>query len=224
MDSVGTAGGGRVTLSFPKDQLPDYQMGGPDERATDTGRLSDYRAATTRVETAPRMQGGVTDHTGTSESPIHDGETDEQRTLRLREERLRVEKETVQAGEVGLRKEVVSEEQTINVPVRREEVYIERRPVNEQVTGEEIDEGEEIRVPVREERVTVHKDTVVTGEVAVGKRAVQETRRVTDTVRREEARLETEGDVRPIHEAADATHDVAENHEHAGAPMPRHAP
>ena len=119
------------------------------------------------------------------------------RSLRLREERLNVTKDRVQAGEVGLHKEVVTEQKTVNVPVTREEVVIERHAV----TGGQIDnstpigEGETIRIPVSEEQVNVTKSTVVTGEVAIGKRAVQETQQVTDTVRHEEARIEEEGKV-----------------------------
>ncbi len=116
------------------------------------------------------------------------------RSLRLREERLNVSKEQVQAGEVGLHKEVVSEQQTVNVPVTHEEVVIERRAVTDgRVDNTPIGEGETIRVPVSEEQVNVNKNTVVTGEVAVGKRAVQETQQVTDTVRREEARVDQQG-------------------------------
>ncbi len=44
------------------------------------------------------------------------------------------------------------------------------------------------------EQVNVSKQTVETREVSAGKRAVQETRRVTDTVRHEEARIERQGD------------------------------
>ncbi len=118
------------------------------------------------------------------------------RSLRLREERLNVTKERVQAGEVGLHKEVVTEQKTINVPVTHEEVVIERHAVTDgRVDTTPIGEGEIIRVPVNEEQVNVTKSTVVTGEVAIGKRAVQETQQVTDTVRREEARIEREGNV-----------------------------
>lgn len=39
---------------------------------------------------------------------------------------------------------------------------------------------------------------MVTGEVSIGKRAVQETQQVTDTVKKEEARVEQQGDA-PIH-------------------------
>jgi uncharacterized protein (TIGR02271 family) len=47
---------------------------------------------------------------------------------------------------------------------------------------------------VSAEQVNVAKQTVQTGEVSVGKRAVQESQQVTDTVRHEEARIERKGD------------------------------
>ncbi|GAC1394040.1 MAG: YsnF/AvaK domain-containing protein [Ktedonobacteraceae bacterium] len=116
------------------------------------------------------------------------------RSLRLREERLNVTKERAQTGEVELHKEVISEQKTINVPVTHEEVIIERHAVTDGRTDTTpIGEGETIRVPVSEEQVNVSKNTVVTGEVALGKRAVQETQQVTDTVKREEARIDQQG-------------------------------
>jgi uncharacterized protein (TIGR02271 family) len=48
---------------------------------------------------------------------------------------------------------------------------------------------------VREEQVTVEKQPLVREEVALGKRPVQETKQVSDTIRREEAHIEREGDV-----------------------------
>ncbi len=118
------------------------------------------------------------------------------RSLRLREERLNVTKERVQAGEVDVHKEVVTEQKTLNVPVTHEEVVIERHAVTGgQIDNTPIGEGEIIRIPVSEEQVNVTKNTVVTGEVAIGKRAVQETQQVTDTVRHEEARINQEGKV-----------------------------
>ncbi|HCI79337.1 MAG TPA: hypothetical protein DHW02_06580 [Ktedonobacter sp.] len=123
--------------------------------------------------------------------------TDEAQRLRLREEQLNVNKQPVQTGEVQLHKDVVEEQKTVNVPVTHEEVYVERRPATGNVDDNTpIGEGEDIRVPVSEEKVNVDKNTVVTGEVAVGKRAVQENQQVSDTVRREEARLDQDGDLR----------------------------
>jgi uncharacterized protein (TIGR02271 family) len=125
----------------------------------------------------------------------------EEETLQLHEERLNVNKERVQTGEVHVEKEVVEEEQVIDVPVQREEVFVERRPVAENdltrsdddltaFDGRDAafkDDGETIRVPITEERVEVTKKPVVTEEIIIGKRTVEDTETVRETVRREEA-------------------------------------
>ena len=118
-------------------------------------------------------------------------------SIELREEELRAEKERVQAGEVRVRKEVVSEERTLEVPVSREEVVIERRPAaGGRTASGEIEEGDEVRIPLMEEEVRVEKTPVVREEVTLKKRQVQGTEQVSDTVRREEARIEQTGDAR----------------------------
>ncbi len=128
--------------------------------------------------------------------PAHQHTSGEQ-TVQLREEELRANKQSVQAGQVEIRKEVVSEQRTIDVPVTREEVVIERRPVEHRAAQGRIgEETETIRVPLREEQVTVEKVPVVTEEISVGKRTVQETQQVSGTVRHEEARVENQGTAR----------------------------
>jgi len=125
------------------------------------------------------------DRTSTAGSDVG---TEEER-IRLHEERLNVDKERVQTGEVNVSKRVVEDQQSIEVPVEREEVYVERRPVNESETRTEafVDENDSIHVPLSEERVVVSKQDVVTEEIVVGKRKVQDTETVSETVRREEA-------------------------------------
>jgi uncharacterized protein (TIGR02271 family) len=119
---------------------------------------------------------------------------DKDRSLRLREEQLQVEKQRVQTGEVSIHKEVVEERRNIDVPVTHEEVVIDTHPVRDADTSNTpIGEGETIRMPVSEERVNVNKKTVTTGEVSIGKRSVEETKRVSDTVRREEAHIDRQG-------------------------------
>jgi uncharacterized protein (TIGR02271 family) len=115
--------------------------------------------------------------------------------VQLREEQLRANKQSVESGAVGVRKDVVSEQQSFDVPVNREEVVIERHAASGQPSDTPIGEGETYRVPVREEQVTVDKQPVVREEVSLGKRQVQDSQRVSDTVRREEARVEHQGDV-----------------------------
>jgi uncharacterized protein (TIGR02271 family) len=119
-----------------------------------------------------------------------------QEAVQLREEELVANKQRVETGQVQIGKEVVSEQRTLDVPVTREEVTIERHPVDRQPADSPIDDRERsISVPVHEERVELDKRAVVYEEVGVGKREVQETQQVTGTVRREEARVENEGAV-----------------------------
>lgn len=120
----------------------------------------------------------------------------EEARIPLREEQLNVEKERVQKGEVRVHKEVVTEQQRIDVPVSHEEVVIEHIPASEaRVADTPIGQSETIHIPVSEEQVNVTKQTVETGEIDVKKRDVQGEQRVTGTVRREEPRIEKSGDV-----------------------------
>lgn len=112
--------------------------------------------------------------------------------LRLREEELDVSTYAVQTGEVTLHKDIVEEQKTVRVPVSHEQVVIERRAVNEP-SDLPIGEEETIRIPVSEERVSVDKHTVVTGEVELHKRTVEEVREVNETIRKEKARLDVDG-------------------------------
>ena len=118
------------------------------------------------------------------------------RRIQLLGEVLRIHKDRVQRGEVRLRKEVVTEKQTVEVPVSREELVIERTAGNNREAAGQVGTGEsEIRVPLSEERVRVEKKPVVNEEVAVGKRAVQDTKHVSDEVRHEELNVDKEGEV-----------------------------
>lgn len=183
------AGGALLTVKAPPDRLEeareilqdndgDLRTTGFESSATGvTGREANIGAGLNRYE-----------ETGTGQP----GE----RRLQLRGELLRAVKERVNKGEIRLRKEVVTEHQTINVPVTREEVVVEQVPAGNAapVSGTIGDQGE-IRIPVSEERVRVNKEQVVTGEVRVQKRAVQDTQQVSDEVRHEEVRVENEGQV-----------------------------
>ena len=107
--------------------------------------------------------------------------------IQLLGELLRVHKDRVNRGEVRVRKEIVTENQTVQVPVTREELVIERRAVNgETPASGSIGSSQEIRIPLTEETASVDKSTVVREEVAVGKRAVTQNRDLSGEVRHEE--------------------------------------
>lgn len=115
--------------------------------------------------------------------------------VQLREEELRAYKEVVETGEVVIRKDVIAEQQTIEVPVTHDEVVIERRAVDHRPSNHPIGEDDIIQVPVLEEEVTVEKQTVVAEEILVGKDVVHQTQRIADTVRREEAFIQADDDL-----------------------------
>lgn len=131
---------------------------------------------------------------GNARIPASNADVEGERRIQLRGEMLRTYKERVQRGEVTLRKEVVTENQSVNVPVSREELIIERTPGTGQATGE-IGTDKEIRVPLSEEGVRVEKQPVVNEEVRVGKRQVQDNQQVSDQVRHEELRVDKKGQV-----------------------------
>jgi uncharacterized protein (TIGR02271 family) len=154
---------------------------------TSTAGMTGTETRPTTMATEPRTTGTTSDR--------------DRESMRLHEERLQARTEPVQAGEVTVGKDVVTERQEMDVPVRREEVTVERRPIEGQPARGEIREGgEEIRVPVHEERVDVDKRTVAYEQVDVNTRQVQDTEHVAGDVRREEARIERHGDV-PVREA-----------------------
>lgn len=113
--------------------------------------------------------------------------------LRLRKEELNIAKSRVQKGEVELGKEIIEEHKSVDVPVTREEVVIERRSFDNEVSDSPITDEETIRIPVSEEKVDVDKRTVVTGEISAHKRSIEDTEHIDETLKREEARINTTG-------------------------------
>ncbi len=136
----------------------------------------------------------------------------------VREEQFHVDKHFVQTSEVVIRKRVITENKTFTIPVMREEVTIERLPVqgnpanpqtpslersdtsnatNAPVTNgrERIDNSDTIRVLVREERVLFTKQPVVIEEIIVRKQQVQENREISGELKREEVHVEHTGNI-----------------------------
>jgi uncharacterized protein (TIGR02271 family) len=89
----------------------------------------------------------------------------------------------------------VHEEQSIDVPVTREEVQVSSRQVDRPASGDAFSD-QDIAVPVMEEDVEVTKEARVVEEFDVDKQTYQDTERVTDTVRKERVDIDETGNVR----------------------------
>lgn len=109
------------------------------------------------------------------------------------EEELAVGKRTAKAGEVNVRKSVETEHVREQVPVKREEVSVERRPATAS-TGREASIGkDEIRVPVMEEEVVTQKRAVPKEEIIVKKHATTDSKTVEADLKKERIDVNREG-------------------------------
>jgi len=151
------------------------------------------------ISTSERLAAGSTHtgathagsmHTGaTHAGSIHTGAThqSEEARLRLHEEQLAISKREVGAGEVGIHKRVHEENVQQTIPVRREEVIVERRPLsgmpdhNATISAQD----ETMRVPLHREEIVAEKRVVPTEEVIVRKKQVTEHQNVGATLRSE---------------------------------------
>lgn len=116
-------------------------------------------------------------------------ETD--RTLKLKEEEVKIGKRQVEAGGIRLHKIVRTE--TINQPIelQREEIVIERVPAQgSELAGETRFEEEDIFIPLRREEAVIEKQARVREEVRVGKKTEVERQDVTTQVRKEELEVD----------------------------------
>jgi len=170
-----------------------HRFGGYDMHTAATATGASARAKTTATSGAA-ASGTASYATGTT-GQAHASHQAESGKVQVREEQLHARKTPAEAGEVRVRKEVVTETQTLDVPVSREEVVIERHPVSGQASSSEIRAGEEIRIPVKEEQVHIEKQAAVKEEVSVGKRKVTDTEHVSGTVKKEQVKIERSGDV-----------------------------
>ena len=110
------------------------------------------------------------------------------------EEQLQVGTEKVEAGRARLRKYVVTEQQSVQVPVSREEVRVEREPITDAnrgdaLSGADITE-EEHEVVLTEERPVVTTEAVPVERVRLGTETVTDRETVTGEVRKEQVELD----------------------------------
>ena len=115
------------------------------------------------------------------------------------EEELRVGTAERETGRARLRKYVVEDEVQQTVPVRREEVRLEREPITDAnagdaTSGPDLSE-EEHEVVLHEEEVVAEKRVVPKERVRLDKDVEVEEQTVTENVRREEVEVDGDSDV-----------------------------
>lgn len=178
---------------FPKDYIARYEdVSGIDGEeaslrfAKDTFTSGISSMGTTEARgTASREAGGA--------STMRSGEDVR---VPIAEEELDVTKRDREAGEVRLRKDVVTEHERVDVPVMKERVSVERVPTGERAAspGEGAFEQKTVSVPVHEEEVEIRKRPVVKEEVRLRKDRQVEQRAAEADLRKERVDIEGEGE------------------------------
>lgn len=134
-------------------------------------------------------------------------------TVTAHEERLTAGTRTEEAGRVRLRKYTTTEKETVEVPVSKEKLVVEREDVSGKARPGGLDEnrtgrGEhEEEIVLREEKPVIGKETVENERVRVGKETVTGTEKVTEEVRKEH--IDVDGD--HGHDARHADKDVRDD-------------
>jgi uncharacterized protein (TIGR02271 family) len=180
--------GDGVGVPFDKAAVKDAPTVDPDGRLSESEEQELYR----HYGLDYGSTGDVSDRDETVGRDVSGPTTDDAMTRS--EEELRVGKAEREAGRVRLRKYVVEDEVTQTVPVRREEVRVEREPItdanaDDAMDGPEISE-EEHEVVLHEEEPVAEKRAVPKERVRLDKDAHTEEREVSETVRKEEIEVD----------------------------------
>jgi uncharacterized protein (TIGR02271 family) len=115
-------------------------------------------------------------------------------TLKLHKEELQVSKKWIETANVTVYQKSYTEEKQILVPVRREELIIEKKIVNSE--GETDKSIETIRIPLREDRIEVTLHPTLLEDVEIYKNQYEEIKQVIETLKEEKVHIETIGDVK----------------------------
>ncbi|CAA9421306.1 hypothetical protein AVDCRST_MAG82-1458 [uncultured Rubrobacteraceae bacterium] len=126
---------------------------------------------------------------GRDERPPKGGDLEEDLKVQRSEEELRAGVRRREAGSMNVKKSVRTEREEVRVPKRREEVDVERVPMDREVPDAEFGD-EEVVVQVFEEEVVVSKRIVLKEEIRLRKRVVEDEEVVEVDLRKEEVEID----------------------------------
>jgi uncharacterized protein (TIGR02271 family) len=150
-------------------------------------------------EVGPGMRMGDTesgefrDHAREQEGvnqPGSDLEDEDELRVQRSEEELRAGTREREAGGINVRKRVHTDREQVRVPKKREEVSVERVPVEGREASETEIGDDEVSMPVVEEEVVTDKRAVVKEELRLRKDVVEDEEIVEEDVRKEEVEVE----------------------------------
>jgi uncharacterized protein (TIGR02271 family) len=171
----------------------------PDDRADDAADLLDsYGAKDVEERSASpsaTSPAASTSSAGSSTKASTRGTGQDQVSIPVVKEELKVGKRQVKRGGVRVYSHVTERPVEADVQLREEHVRVERRPVDRPATEADLNAAREQTIEMTEtaEEAVIGKTTRVVEEVVVGKEATERKETVRDTVRRTEVEVEDVG-------------------------------
>ena len=183
-----------VYVSLHKDDLSSGQYENPpadvdaataSTTASDTATRDTSYVENTAVSGSTETVGTARVEANTRTETVTDANADVR--VPVYQEELIVGKQAEELGRVHLHKDVVSELRTVTETVRREEVYVERVPLqgSAMAVGPDAFTEHDIDITVMGEELVASKRAVVAEEVRLRKQVTAEQQTITDTVRKE---------------------------------------
>src|SRR5688572_27635599 len=159
---------------IPKDQAESYD-----------GDVLRFRISQEDLDQYQHEPPSIWDSDSAQETTTYERDTTEER-IPLSEEKLDVSKKS-QENQARVTKKPVTESKTVEVPLTREEVSIERRPASGQTEAQSpIQSEEEITIPLKREEAQVSKKPYVKEEAVIKKKAFTDNKEITEDVTSEE--------------------------------------
>ena len=160
---------------IPKDQAESYD-----------GDVLRFRISKEDLDQYQHEPPSIWDSDSAQETTTYERDTTEEERIPLSEEKLDVSKKS-QENQARVTKKPVTESKTVEVPLTREEVSIERRPASGQTEAQSpIQSEEEITIPLKREEAQVSKKPYVKEEAVIKKKAYKDTKEITEDVTSEE--------------------------------------
>ena len=113
--------------------------------------------------------------------------------FQIKQEQLDIAKELIQTGEVKIYRESFTEEKSFTVPVKREELVIEKKTLASATPENKDMPTEVIRILLSEEQVEFTKRRVALEDVSIYKQQVEDIKHIEELLKKEELKVEISG-------------------------------
>ena len=160
---------------IPKDQAESYD-----------GDVLRFRISAQELSQFQHEPPSIWDSNNSQETTTFEKDTNEEEHIPLTEERLDISKES-QEDQATVTKKPVTESKTVEVPLTREEVSIERRPASGQTEAQSpIQSEQDIKIPLKREEAKVSKKPYLKEEAVIKKKRVTNKKDISEDVTSEE--------------------------------------